>query len=284
MKKIAAIIITYNRIELLKKVVHGVKNQIRKPDAIIIVNNNSSDGTKEWLDNQQDIIIIHQHNAGSSGGQYAGIKKAYELGFDYIWTMDDDVIPGKECLSALESHLEENSILAPLRRDTKGEIYYNDTLKINLSNPLKSIWKEIIDSNTPLTDKIPAEGMTFEGPIFHKSLIKKIGLPEKKFFIYGDDTEFLVRSLKAGYKQYLIPDAKLIRQIAPPPDEKTFNWKTYYELRNIIAIDVLHGNFPVRIIRPFAYFFDRLVRVKNKEQFKVIIKAFINGYFYKSEN
>lgn len=284
MNKIAAIIITFNRLELLKKVLTSVKKQTRKPDSIIVVNNNSSDGTKEWLDKQSDIIVIHQHNAGSSGGQYTGIRKAFDLGYDYIWTMDDDVIPDKECLAALEFHLEENSIIAPLRRTKDGSIYYNDTLKINLTNPFKSLWKEVISNDTEINSKISAEGMTFEGPIFHRNVIEKVGLPEKKFFIYGDDTEFLLRTLKAGYKQFIISDAKLFRQIPPPDNEKEFNWKTFYELRNIIAIDVLHGNLPVRLLRPFAYFLDRLIRVRNIKQLSTILRAFIFGYFYKSEN
>jgi GT2 family glycosyltransferase len=284
MNKIAAIIITYNRLELFKQVLSAVRNQSRKPDTIIVVNNNSTDGTTEFLSKEIDLTVVNQDNTGSSGGQYSGIKKAYDMGFDYIWTMDDDVIPEKNCLSEMEKHFAENNIIAPLRRNLKGEIYYNDTIKVNLANPFKSLWSVVFNSDIELTDKINAEGITFEGPAFHRSLIENIGLPEKKFFIYGDDTEYFLRSLKAGYKQYLIPSAILERQIEPPKDLKSFTWKTYYELRNIIAIDILHGNLPVRLIRPFAYFLDRILRVKSFKHFNILIKAFFNGYFYKSEN
>lgn len=284
MNKIATVIITFNRFELFKQVLNAVRNQSRKPDEIIVVNNNSTDGTSEWLKSQNDITVVEQDNVGSSGGQYTGIKTAYDKGYDYIWTMDDDVIPDEKCLEVLEKHIDKGKICVPLRRTKEGDIYYNDTLKINMTNPVKSIWTEVLNNKTPLNDEINAEGVTFEGPIFHRNLVEKIGLPEKKFFIYGDDTEYFVRSLKYGFIQYIIPDAKLFRQIPPPKDLKAFTWKTFYELRNIIAIDVLHGNFLVRLIRPFGYYIERLKHVKSFKEFRTITKALINGYFYSSDN
>lgn len=283
-EKIAAAVVTFNRLKLLKKVINGLRNQIEKPDIIIVINNNSNDGTSDWLNHQKDIKVINQKNTGSSGGQFTSIKTAYDLGYDWIWIMDDDVVPNEKCLLNLKKHLDKKIIIAPLRRNLENEIYYNDTISFNLSNPFKSIWIRILDDSFNFKRNIYAEGITFEGPLFHRSLVDKIGLPEKKFFIYGDDTEYFIRAKKAGFKSYLVPEAKLIRQLPPPENDKKYNWKTYYELRNIIAIDVLHGNFPVRYLRPFAYFFDRLIRVKNIKQLRVILSAFLDGYFYKSVN
>jgi rhamnopyranosyl-N-acetylglucosaminyl-diphospho-decaprenol beta-1,3/1,4-galactofuranosyltransferase len=79
---IIAVVVTYNRLELLKKVLESLRSQTLKPFKIIVVNNGSTDGTLEWLGNQDDLEIITQDNIGSSGGQFTGIKAAFESGED----------------------------------------------------------------------------------------------------------------------------------------------------------------------------------------------------------
>lgn len=76
--KIAAVVVTFNRLELLKKCVESLRNQTHKLDEILIINNSSTDGTLDWLNQQNDLTVISQENSGSAGGQFTGIKTAYE--------------------------------------------------------------------------------------------------------------------------------------------------------------------------------------------------------------
>jgi hypothetical protein len=57
----------------------------------------------------------------------------------------------------------------------------------------------------------------------------------------------------------------------------------YYSIRNLIAIDVLHGNQLVRLLRPIGYIIKWLFRVKNIKELKIILRSFLDGYFYKSD-
>ncbi len=279
---IAVTILTYNRLEFLKEIVNAVRNQTLSPDEIIVINNSSTDGTEEWLAEQEDLNVIKQENVGSSGGQWKAFQYAYDKGFDWIWTMDDDVVPAKDCLELMFDDDDINKIRAPLRYTHEGKPFFNDVLSINLSNPFSSLWNDIYSSEH-INDKYTAlVGITFEGPLFHRSLIEKIGLPEKDFFIYGDDTEFFIRAWKAGYKIYLYRDARMQRKlpyVSIPPE---FDWKTYYMIRNIIAIDRLHGNFLVKTLRPFGYLIKWLSRIGKTEDIKTVLKAFKDGYSYKS--
>ncbi len=281
---IAAIVITFNRLELLKKTISGLRSQTYNIDEIIVVNNGSTDGTSEWLDENSDLFVVTQENVGSSGGQYTAFKTAYERGHDWIWAMDDDVVPRPECLSHLVANIEKNKILAPLRYSKDGTPFINDTIEFNLSNPFSNIWKRLLKKEDLVNDIIPATGLTFEGPMFHRSLIEKIGLPEKKFFIFADDSEYMIRAKKAGFSSFIITKANLDRMLDAPDLNKEFSWKNYYIIRNIIAIDILHGNLLVRWIRPFAYLISWLGKASNKSDRQTVIKAFKDGYFYKSEN
>ena len=95
--KIIAVVVTYNRLELLKRSMDCLR-QNKPLSAIIVVNNGSTDGTREWLDKQDDLTVIHQSNVGGSGGFYTGIEAAYAQNADWIWCMDDDVFPRADCL------------------------------------------------------------------------------------------------------------------------------------------------------------------------------------------
>lgn len=91
MSKITAVVVTFNRLKLLQRVIASLQKQSVHIHDIIIVNNGSTDGTKEWLDKQNKLHIIHQENVGGSGGFYRGIQEASKTECDWIWCMDDDV-------------------------------------------------------------------------------------------------------------------------------------------------------------------------------------------------
>lgn len=279
--KIASIVITYNRLELLKKVISGIKNQTKMPDRIIVVNNSSTDGTSEWLESQDGLYVVNQDNVGSSGGQFTGMKTAFDQGYEWIWVMDDDVVADPGCLEELSKNIDEKTVHTPLRLNLDGEVYLNDTIEFNLTNPFSSIWARIIDRGDLNNDYIKADGITFEGPLFHRSLIEEIGLPQRKFFIFADDSEFFIRAKKSGYKINIVKKATLKRQLPQPAKSDQFDWKAYYSLRNIIAIDRMHGNLPVRLIRPLGYLFSWIAKAKGWNNTKTVLRAFKDGYTFK---
>ena len=112
MEKVIAVVVTYNRKTLLSECIIALRNQTRKPDAILVVNNGSIDDTEAWLLMQQDIFSITQKNVGSSGGFNTAINWAYKHGYTWIWCMDDDGYPKED---ALEKILEPEMDMLCLR-------------------------------------------------------------------------------------------------------------------------------------------------------------------------
>lgn len=104
---IAAVVVTFNRKELLKNNIAALLQQTRLPDKIFIIDNHSTDGTEMLLHDlgylQNPIIkyIRLPENTGGAGGFHEGIKAAYEEGCDWIWGMDDDAIPDNYALYEL---------------------------------------------------------------------------------------------------------------------------------------------------------------------------------------
>ena len=82
--KIVALVVTYNRLNLLQESLKAISTQTRTPDEVVVINNGCTDGTTEWLAQQSCITFRFVDNQGCSAGFAYGIKKAYELGADWI--------------------------------------------------------------------------------------------------------------------------------------------------------------------------------------------------------
>lgn len=211
---IACVIVTYNRKVLLKSTFNAVSSQTYHPDYIIIVDNNSADGTKEWLselkDSRSDVIALFlKQNLGGAGGFHFGIKKACELGADWIWTLDDDSLPDQD---ALEKLVKSGLIDSGCSGEGVGFL------------ASRVIWKDgtIHKMNVPGFVKAQHEGYkrcnentriyysSFVSILISMKAVKKVGLPIQQFFIYGDDVEFTRRITSDGFSAYYIPSSRTV--------------------------------------------------------------------------
>lgn len=253
--KVIAVVVTYNRSQLLKRNITCLRKN--SPHAIIVVNNGSTDDTREWLAEQTDLIVITQANVGGSGGFYTGIQQAMERGADWIWCMDDDVFPRPDCLSNLLGHTasEEVGILAP-RRLMEGNIFTNDFQAVNLTNPFSSMYKKKLKKQV-INKPVEILGTAFEGLFIRKETVEKIGLPNKDLFIFCDDTDYCLRAVLAGYKILYTPSALMDKEKFFSNDtwnerNKKKKWKRFYQIRNSTYLNHHYGrNWGVKYIRGF---------------------------------
>jgi rhamnopyranosyl-N-acetylglucosaminyl-diphospho-decaprenol beta-1,3/1,4-galactofuranosyltransferase len=187
-EKICTVVVTHNRLILLQECIDALRNQTKKTDEIIVVNNNSTDGTKEWLEKQSDITKIHQENLGGAGGFHNGMKLAYVKGYDWIWLMDDDCLPEIDSLRNLFKEKSNKNIVLNSIILTR-----NDRKKINFGF-YDYVQNEFYDDITQLNknEKLNGAGF-FNGTLISDYTIKKVGYPLSDFFIYGDEYEYYSR-------------------------------------------------------------------------------------------
>ena len=99
-----AVVVTYNRLNQLKRCLDAIRCQEGASCDILVVNNGCTDGTSDYLDSINSSFIRSidtGRNTGSAGGFYHGVKEAYEAGYSRIWVMDDDVVPDSSALKKL---------------------------------------------------------------------------------------------------------------------------------------------------------------------------------------
>lgn len=253
---IIAVVVTYNRRELLKRNIACLR--LNTPvSSIVVVNNGSTDGTGAWLDEQEDLTVIHQENVGGSGGFYRGIQYAYQAGADWIWCMDDDVFPRPDCMEYLLPYTHESGvgILAP-RRLMAGQIFTNDFQKVNLSNPFASMYQQKLKKQV-VNGPVDICGTAFEGLCISRKAVAEIGLPNKELFIFCDDTDYCLRAVLAGFRILYIPSALMDKEKFFSNDNweersRKKKWKRFYQVRNSTYLNHHYGrNWWVRYLRGF---------------------------------
>ncbi len=290
-QRIIAVVVTYNRLNLLKRAVEHIRRQTLPVEEIIVVNNDSNDGTTEWLNAQTGITVVHQENVGGSGGFYTGIKNAYENGADWIWCMDDDVWPTDNCLETLygyASREDKMGIACPRRLFGGGKIVSGETRTFNLTNPLRPTHNFLSSKEVGDKDIVKIEGMAFEGPLIKRAVVEKIGFPNKDLFIFYDDSDYSYRAVLAGFDVCLLPKAILNKEEFPSKkkDKKAIanDWKLHYFVRNMSYFNRTYGQtFASRYFGGIRFFLHEMWNVfYEKKQEKLltsckIIRAFFDG-------
>lgn len=210
MKEIIAVVVTYNRPFLLCRCLNAINNQTKKTDRIIIIDNNSNADCQKIFRNfilknkiEFDIPISWiklNENIGGAGGFSEGIKEAYKHNPDFIWLMDDDGYPEKNCLKVLLSLSSQELFIGPIVLDDKDENYLSFPLRIPGS--LRTIrTKRDLNKFFCKEEKLfKGVLLPFNGVLLPTYNLDKIGFPIRDFFIWGDEVEYTKRFLKMGGK------------------------------------------------------------------------------------
>ena len=237
--KIAVVIVTFNRCDELVKTISAIQNQGILENDIIVINNNSTDNTKNILDsNYKNIQSIHlNENIASAGGFSKGMQTAFEKGYDWVWLFNDDSRPVEGSLKSMLAHLNSDKIqIGLLKIANKDEnnkavlLYWNGVRKpvsVDVSN-------EIVQ-----TDLI-----TFDGCIISKKTIEKIGYCDPLYFMGTYEFDYCLKAKDAGIGVYTLPnglieDGKLGGKNGTPP------WRQYYNTRNHLWLALNRKSFVI---------------------------------------
>jgi len=237
--KIAVVIVTFNRCDELVKTISAIQNQGILENDIIVINNNSTDNTKNILDsNYKNIQSIHlNENIASAGGFSKGMQTAFEKGYDWVWLFNDDSRPVEGSLKSILEHLNSDKIqIGLLKIANKDEnnkavlLYWNGVRKpvsVDVSN-------EIVQ-----TDLI-----TFDGCIISKETIEKIGYCDPLYFMGTYEFDYCLKAKDAGIGVYTLPnglieDGKLGGKNGTPP------WRQYYNTRNHLWLALNRKSFVI---------------------------------------
>ncbi|WP_416137160.1 glycosyltransferase family 2 protein [Halomonas sp. HK25] len=213
MTKVIAVVLTYNRRDLLKRCLDAINRQIRPCDEILVINNASTDDTIDMLENDEYHgvkVYSLKKNLGAAGGFHTGFRMAFENGADQVWMMDDDVIPEPTALQALleaDALLEEYKIKRSYLLSTafteSGEVTNTPIISDGLNKVGYMKWPSLLQHGL-----VPVGSATFVSILVPRQTLEAYGLPIAEMFIWGEDAEFTLR-ITREYPGYVVGNSKV---------------------------------------------------------------------------
>lgn len=195
---VTAVVLTYNRRDLVQRCLRALLAQSRPVDRIIVVDNASTDDTPAVLAGfLSSVLTVHRlpGNVGAAGGFHEAMRLGHRSGADFVWVMDDDVIAAPDALAELLRAfelLEERGIEAPF---TVSCAQAPDGVLTNVPdvdrrrNTLSyENWPHLLEHGL-----VPVNRSTFVSALFRRETLERHGLPIAAMFIWGEDTEYTKR-------------------------------------------------------------------------------------------
>ncbi|MGH3306590.1 MAG: glycosyltransferase family 2 protein [Nocardioides sp.] len=259
-ESVAVVIVTFNRADLLTRMLDGLAAQTRVPDAVFVIDNASTDHTREILTARREhpglpLHVTHsEENLGGAGGFRLGVRLAYDAGHDRIWLVDDDVVPATDCLEVLLS--ADEPCVAAIREDVRGQLVEKAALDFDLSNPLairpkRTSVEDTYADRKDMPERVELQNVSFEGFMFRRGVVDTIGLPDASYFIFYDDVDFAVRARRAGYRIWGLRDAVLLRQLEFDQQHALDTWKGFYMFRNLFVVHFRYGENALVRFKPW---------------------------------
>lgn len=200
-ERVVAVVVTYNRHDLLKLTLAGIAGGKFKPVAVVVVNNASTDSTAKYLENLEyplplDVITLEQ-NMGGAGGFAVGIDRALSRHSpDLVWVMDDDTEPtGTALLEAVKAWREYSPVRALRPAMVASKVVWEDGRDhpMNTMRTMFAAGKGRI-ARAQKVGARPIRSASFVSLLMDARVMRQNGgLPVAEFFIWNDDFEFSTR-------------------------------------------------------------------------------------------
>ncbi len=282
--QITAVVVTHSRPKLLLKVIDALRGQTRPVDEIVIVDNASCTETQELLRRMSDVVVVRSDvNLGGAGGFAIGMKKAYQLGADWVWLLDDDAIPRNDALAVLTNALAH--LPGPIGA-LCGTVREFGDIAITHRRMFSSTFgfERPVPRSAYSKTCVPIDTGSFVGFMVPSSAIDAVGFPNADFFLAYDDTEYSLRLKCAGFGLWLSPGSIVdhMRDAGSRLRHLEFGHRHYFNVRNRIVVKMSYSYF--RNLSAFfgiCFGWGLWIRCKNRSRWKtirVLARAISDGY------
>lgn len=279
MKKITAVVVTYNRASLLNHCLETLNQQLYPVFRVILVDNCSTDQTQqlaeEWMKKKKGWIRYERlpENVGGAGGFCHGFACAIEEQPDWIFIMDDDAAPEesylKEIMIAADAHPQISCLIGTEYVGTTSRRAYGGRRRLVDRNTLKEVQ---IPEEEYKKDVFYIDSLAFVGPVIRYDLLQKTGLPDKDFFIYYDDTDYSFR-LRQNSRIMCVSKARINHRTDFARDvieEGRAEWRQFYMYRNGLMLKKRYIQNPKyrkkELLRAYYHKIKDLIQMRKKNE------------------
>jgi GT2 family glycosyltransferase len=232
-ERVVAVIVTWNRRSLLRESVTAVTGQTRRPDAVVVVDNASTDGTDAELETwgtSVDVVRLAT-NIGGAGGFAVGIERAVQQhDADWIWLLDDDTVPTP---SALEQLLGVASRAQARPAVLASKVVWTDGRDHPMNTPREKPGVRAGERTAARSvGAVAIRSASFVSVLCDADAVRRHGLPVADYFLWNDDFEYTSRLLRGSIGLYCPASVVVHKTKAFGSTDADPGERFYFEVRN----------------------------------------------------
>lgn len=250
--KVLVIIVTYNGMKWIEKCLHSLR-QSTHPLTSIVIDNNSTDGTPDYIaKNYPEVVLVRKdYNLGFGQANNVGMRYALDNGFDYVLLLNQDAYLQPDAVVEMLKVADGHNLYSPIHLCGDGKRMdrnFRESLRRADNDLLDDL---LIDGQTNATYEVGEVcAACWFMPI---DIIKTIGGFNPLFFHYGEDNNYYTRLEYHHRKTLIVPAARVWHDRKAHGNELVFNQRN---IRNRVYVALctpylsFHGCFR-KLVRVF---------------------------------
>lgn len=246
---VAVVILNWNRKDILLECIQSVKDMEYSNTHIVVVDNNSSDGSVEAVKEHHDDVIIVENaeNYGAPKGRNFGIERALQTDAEYIFSIDNDLVADKNLITAfLETFYSDSNIGcagAKIYDYVERDLILSAGSKVDYTQNIVRQYGRGQKDRGQFNEVFDVDWVGTGAMMVRRDVYEKVGLFDPDYIGYGyEDADFGVRVTQGGYRCVFCPGAIVWHRPHSGVGTYTYN-KKYLETRNAIYFMKKHARF-----------------------------------------
>ena len=202
---VVAVVVAYNRQELLRRCLDGLAGQTVAPTGTVVVDNASTDDSREVASTHPlgAHVVALPTNTGGAGGFAAGIARALTRfpQAEWIWIMDDDTVP---TATALEALLRAAEVYPGAPALLASRAVWTDGTEHPMNRPrTRPALPPALHRHAALAGARQIRTASFVSILLDARAVREVGLPRASYFLWNDDFEYTSRILRGRIGLYV---------------------------------------------------------------------------------
>ncbi len=215
--RVLAHIHTMNDAAVIEQLLDALRRQTRPPDAIVLVDNASTDGTLDRALSEAVTVVRNPKNLGTSGAIRIGFAHGLEHGFDWTWIFDADSVPEPDTLEKLLTFFER---LPPAKRE---QVCFLAGLALTAAREVKEPPISLEGGRMKRLPVVSVEEFTqcdcslWSGSLFRMAAVARIGLPSADYMLDVAEVEYGYRARQLGFTSYIVHNGVIHHDVGRTP-------------------------------------------------------------------
>lgn len=246
MPRASIIVVTFNNKTILSETIRSLLSQSYNDFEVVVIDNNSTDGTYEFVRNNFPgiICIKMDKNTGFAAGNNTALK--YSKG-EFIALLNNDAVAQRGWLESLVNAMDSSpdaGICASKMLVHGTNII--DSAGDGFSKVLKGFKRGEWENNGKYSRREYVFGACAGAALYRRKMLDEIGFFDEDFFLIHEDTDLNFRAQLAGWKVLYVPDAVVHHKVRSSIGRMS-DIAVYYTLRNSEFVRLKNIPLPVFI-------------------------------------